>query len=158
MSEQPRHGSRSRLAERLPADLAVVVGLALLATGLLLWPSGGPLVRLVGSLPLFVFLPGYAIVAALFPEEGESVSRGGDRHGLGVFDRTVTPLERLAYAVGTSIVVVPLAALAVDVALSGLSVYPVALSLSGITVGAAVVAGGRRAALPPERRFRVPYS
>lgn len=75
--------SRSRLAQigllvpepirRLPADLIAVVTLVILACAGVLVPgiNETPL-RIIVGLPLVLFLPGYVLVAALFPEAGES--------------------------------------------------------------------------------------
>jgi len=57
----------------LPADLAAVVGLVGVACLFVLVPvlNETPL-RVVLGLPLVLFLPGYALIAALFPEAGST--------------------------------------------------------------------------------------
>lgn len=57
----------------LPADLVAVVVLVLVTCFVVLVPvvNETPL-RIVFGLPFLLFLPGYALVAALFPEEGTS--------------------------------------------------------------------------------------
>ena len=57
----------------LPADLVAVVVLVLVTCLVVLAPvvNETPL-RIVFGLPFLLFLPGYALVAALFPEEGSS--------------------------------------------------------------------------------------
>ncbi|GAB3411398.1 hypothetical protein GCM10027435_02950 [Haloparvum alkalitolerans] len=62
-----------RPVRRLPADLAAVVLLTLLTLASVFIPivNETPL-RVVFGLAFVLFLPGYAFIAALFPEEGES--------------------------------------------------------------------------------------
>src|SRR6056297_3234219 len=57
----------------LPADLAAVVGLTLCTIVVVFvpWLNETPL-RIIVGLPFVLFLPGYAFIAALFPEAGES--------------------------------------------------------------------------------------
>lgn len=61
-----------RPIRRLPADLAAVVVLTLLTLGSVFLPvvNETPL-RVVFGLGFVLFLPGYALIAALFPEQGE---------------------------------------------------------------------------------------
>ncbi len=71
---------------RLPADLVATIGLTI-ATVLVValpWVNETPL-RVVFGLPFVLFLPGYAFIAALFPEAGESpvADSEGDRSGTG---------------------------------------------------------------------------
>ena len=74
-----------RPVRRLPADLAAVVAVVVLSDLAALLPvvRETPL-RVVFGLPLVLFVPGYAFVAALFPEAGEppgvaGVDDGGSR-------------------------------------------------------------------------------
>lgn len=69
-----------RPVRRLPADLAAVVALTLLTVGSVFVPvvNETPL-RVVFGLAFVLFLPGYAFIAALFPETGASpVETGTD--------------------------------------------------------------------------------
>jgi len=159
MSERFRNSYRQWVIARLPADIALVIGFSLLATILIVGPGvTSPLVQFLAVAPLFVFLPGYAIVAALFPRTDDtrlqSHTQRGERDS---FNPSVSPLERVACSVGVSIAVVPLTGLVVNVTLSGISPLSIALSLAGITIVSAVIAGERRAALPVNERFQIPY-
>lgn len=75
-----------RPLRRLPADLAAVVAVVLLTNVVVLAPvlRETPL-RVVLGLPFVLFVPGYAFVAALFPEAGTgtspAVGRAGDDAG-----------------------------------------------------------------------------
>ncbi|ESP90020.1 DUF1616 domain-containing protein [Candidatus Halobonum tyrrellensis] len=139
-----------------PADLvAVVVFVALAGCAALL-----PVVRETLARPLFallfsVFVPGYAFVAALFPERGESADGSdaadpGDASG-------IDGMERVALSFGTSIAIVPLVGLVLNFTPWGLRLGPILVSLSGLTLLFAYVGAQRRAALDPDDRFRVPY-
>ena len=63
---------------RLPADLAAVVVLVVAAVLVVTVPglNATPL-RVVFGLPLVLFLPGYALIAALFPEAGRTPHQDG---------------------------------------------------------------------------------
>jgi len=142
----------------VPADIAFVIGFSLLATAVLL--SEGVVASVVKFgfvLPLFLFLPGYAIVAALYPEKDRSSSRATERSGIDSLYGTVNPLERFSFSVGTSIAVVPLVGMILNLGFARLTAESITVSVAGITVASAVVAGQRRANLPAESRFQVPY-
>ena len=68
-----------RPIRQLPADLAAVVVLTLLTLGSVFLPviNETPL-RVVFGLGFVLFLPGYALIAALFPEKGETTAAEDD--------------------------------------------------------------------------------
>ena len=94
--------------------------------------------RVLLGLLLVLFLPGYSLVAALFP-------RKDDLDGI----------ERIALSFGLSIAVVPLLGLALNYTPLGSRLVPVLLGLSLFTVLLAVVAGVRRVRMPEAERFVV---
>jgi len=95
-------------------------------------------VRIILGLLLVLFLPGYSLIAALFP-------RKDDLDGI----------ERIALSFGLSIAVVPLLGLALNYTPFGIRLVPVLVVLSMFTVSIAVVAGVRRLGLPDGERFVV---
>ena len=141
------------LRETVPADLAAVLVLVALVDVAALAPvvRDTPL-RVVLGLPMVLFLPGYALVAALFPERGEPTDEdaGTRREG-------IDGIERVALSFGTSIAVTPLLGLALNFTPWGIRLVPILVVLSAFTVGATLVAVRRRLDLPAEERFRVPY-
>lgn len=141
----------------VPADLALVIGVTLLTVLVTTLPviRETPL-RIVLGLPFVLFLPGYAFVAALFLEAGES-PRSDDHSEGRIRDRGIDLIERAALSFGMSIALVPLIGLALDLASQPLSFGPILLSLSSFTVLCTVVAVVRRRRLPPTKRFVVPY-
>lgn len=151
----------SRPVRMLPTDVSVAIALALLADLVVLVLDAPSLVRfVVGSFFLF-FLPGYAVVAALFPgrippdtnrfdRDAGRVDRLLARHG------TIGIGERVALSVGTSLTALVLVGLAIAGSPWGLALEPLLVALTGLVVVGGLVATVRRRKLPAERRFRVP--
>jgi uncharacterized membrane protein len=151
----------------LPADLAAVVVLTLATVFAVVTPgvSETPL-RVVLGLPFVLFLPGYALIAALFPEagvspdedvvhesdagDGDPAEEAGEREG-------IDGIERVALSFGLSIAVVPLVGLVLNFTPFGIRLAPILASVSGLTLVLTAVAARRRRQLPEEERFRVPY-
>jgi len=74
-----------------------------------------------------LFLPGYATVEALYPEEG-----------------ALSPLERVALSIGLSLAVVPLIGLLLNYSPWGIRLGPVLTSLAAYTEGVALLASYRK--------------
>jgi uncharacterized membrane protein len=115
--------------------------------------------RILFGLPLVLFVPGYALIGALFPEAGggptpaeESPAEEseGERSG-------IDGIERVALSFGLSIAVVPLVGLVLNFTPWGIRLVPIMVSISGLTLGLTAVAARRRQALPESERFHVPY-
>jgi len=168
----------------LPADLAAVVVLTLL-TGVVVFvpPINDTPLRVLFGLPFVLFLPGYAFIAALFPEAGESPvaeaekrdggdetvdehavdnsdSETDDESRFGFTDRQrsgIDGIERVALSFGLSIAIVPLLGLVLNFTPWGIRLTPIMLTVSGFTLVATGVAARRRAVLPVDERFSVPY-
>jgi len=132
---------------------AIGVVVLVAATDLIfLLGDGGTGLELVLG-PLFVlFLPGYAVVTALFPRRGVRRTEAGDDFA----SETVDGVERLLLSVGISVVVAPLFALALNFTLVGLDPAAVVATLSVFTVVATGVGAWRRSRVAPERRFTLP--
>ncbi|GGL44967.1 hypothetical protein GCM10009037_30460 [Halarchaeum grantii] len=134
-----------RPLRRLPADIAATVALTLVGVLLPVLPvlKETPL-RVLFGLPLVLFLPGYALVAALFPEAGSD-------------DAGIDGVERVALSFGLSIAVTPLLGLVLNFTPWGIRLIPILVAVGGFTLVAAGVAAVRRWETPSEERFRVPY-
>ena len=174
MSEGP--GWRAllpRSVRTFPPDLTAVVAIVVLTCAAALVPGvrETPL-RVVVGLPFVLFVPGYAFVAALFPEAGSGPGNGdvdqrddsdGDASDsdAGVTtptgDAGIDGIERVALSFGTSIAIVPLVGLVLNFTPWGIRLVPILVAVGGVTVVAAYVGARRRQALPPEDRFHVPY-
>lgn len=127
--------------ENTPADLAVVyLWTALSALSIYVPVLNETPFRVILALPMVLFFPGYALIAALFPGNGE-----------------IDGLERLALSFGLSIAVVPLIGLVLNYTPYGIRLDPVVTSLVFFTLCMAAIAQYRRAGLPRGERFTVPF-
>ena len=125
---------------RPPADLAAAVGWTVLTLFSVYLPfvSETPL-RVLFGLPLVLFVPGYVLIAALFPRNDD-----------------LDWLERVALSFGLSIAVVPLIGLVLNYTPWGIRLDPVLAAVSLFVVAMAAIAVVRRLALPPKNRLTVP--
>jgi uncharacterized membrane protein len=97
--------------------------------------------RVMLSLPGILFLPGYCLIAALFPRDSD-----------------IDLIERIALSFGLSIAVVPIIGLGLNFTPWGIRLEPVLVSLTLFTLAMILVAHYRRALFPPEERFRFPFA
>ncbi len=121
-------------------DLTLVILITLLCIPFVLIPPLNEIspVRIILGLPLVLFLPGYSLIAALFP-------RKDDLDGI----------ERIALSFGLSIAVVPLLGLALNYTPFGIRLSPVFTLLSVFTISLAISAYVRSSMIPEEDRFSV---
>lgn len=96
--------------------------------------------RIPLGLLMVLFVPGYALIAALFPRQGD-----------------LDGIERVALSFGLSIAVVPLIGLGLNYTPWGIRLIPVVISLAIFTVAMAIVAYFRRTRLPIDDRFSVEF-
>ena len=122
--------------EQMPADLLAAVVLALAVLLFTLTPLSGLFLRIPIGLLMVLFVPGYVLIAALFP-------RKGDLDGI----------ERIALSFGLSIAVVPLIGLGLNYTPWGIRLIPVVISIVAFTLLMAAVAYWRRISLSQEERF-----
>jgi uncharacterized membrane protein len=125
----------------LPTDLKVVISLVLLTGVFTLLPllNDSP-IRTVLGLPMVLFLPGYALIAALFP-------RKDDLDGI----------ERIALSFGLSIAVVPLLGLGLNYTPWGIRLVPVLIAISVFTLVMVLIAAHRRKGMGADA-FSVPFT
>ena len=83
--------------------------------------------RVLFGVLLVLFIPGYALIAALFPAAGD-----------------IDGIERIALSFGLSIAIVPLTGLALNYTPWGIRLDPVVTCLSLLTLGLCLVAQYRR--------------
>jgi len=125
----------------VPADLAAIaVWTVVTAIVVFVPPIDETPIRAAIGVAFLLVVPGYALVAALFPD-----------------DRAIDGLERAALAIGTSIAVVALVGLALSVTPWGLRTVPIVVAHGGLTLGLTAIAVQRRRDCAPNDRFRVPY-
>jgi uncharacterized membrane protein len=124
-----------------PLDLALaVVWLAANILVIYLPVLSETAVSAIFILPGILFLPGYCLIAALFPVDGD-------------IDLT----ERIALSFGLSIAIVPLIGLGLNFTPFGIRLDSILVSLTIITLAMILVAHYRRSLLPFEKRFRFPF-
>lgn len=129
------------------ADLGVALAALLLADAAVFLPvvSESPL-RLALVLPVLLLVPGYAVVAALFPEDrGLPSARPADDPRLGL-------LGRVVLSVGASVGVVAAVALTLDFTVFGFQLVPLLAGVTVLTVAATAAAWARRRAVPAPRQ------
>jgi len=97
-------------------------------------------IRIVLTLPLFLFIPGYCFIAALFPRV-----------------REISVAERVALSVGFSLALVSLMGLVLNFTPWGITLDPVVLVVTVFTLLVVLVAWYRRAQLPVNERFTVSF-
>lgn len=165
---------------RIPTDLGVVTVFVLLTCLSVLLPvvRDWPL-RLLLAMPFVLFVPGYVLIAALFPESGPAGNEadrstdGADRPTDGTdrptddgsaaerirarFDAGIDLLERTALSFGASIAIVPLLGLVLDFTPWGIRLVPVVVAVAGFTLLTTAVAAVRRWNVPESERFSVPF-
>lgn len=135
---------------RVWQEIGDLIGISLFAVvgdGLLAGPLDFPLVvRWLFAFPLLCFVPGYALLSALFPATGRPERRETVRGA------SLPTLDRLALSVATSLAIVALLAV-VSNALWELSLAPVLGLVALSTIGASVAGVLRRDRVAPENRF-----
>jgi uncharacterized membrane protein len=125
--------------KKLPADLLIISVLVLFAFVFALTPVfEGTFIKIVLGLPLVLFIPGYALLAALFPKKND----------LGA-------IERFALSFGLSIAVVSLLGLLLNFTF-GIKLVSVLFTLFIYTVILTLVTVYRREKLSEGERFTVP--
>jgi uncharacterized membrane protein len=97
-------------------------------------------IRAILTLPGILFLPGYCLIAALFPGESD-----------------IDLIERIALSFGLSIAVVPLIGLGLNFTPWGIRLEPIVVSLTLFMLAMILVALYRRSLLPAEERLRIPF-
>lgn len=136
---------------RVLVDLVVVTLVTAATVGLAVYygEQGGPAPLRVPLGFLFIFfIPGYALVSALFPRGG--ALDNGITNGL-----LLSPLERIVLSVGLSLALVPLVGLGLTLVSQPLGLRSVLFSLGSLTVGGVTVAAIRRFRTPARERFHV---
>ena len=145
----------------LPADLSLLLILNLATVVTVVVPSleGTPLRTVLGA-SFVLFVPGYAVVSALFPEaNGDRRERttAATRRSAEPPRRSVDGPERALLSIALSAVVAGLSGFGLHLMPLRLRPLTVLVPLTAVTVVATLLAVRRRGRIPHERRFRVPY-
>lgn len=143
----------------LPPDLGAVLAVLFVTDFFVLTPvlNETPL-RVVFGLPLVLFIPGYAFVAALFPEAGDPpADLDNDTDATDLVTSGIDGIERVALSFGLSIALVPMIGLVLNFTPWGIRLVPILIALNSLTLVATAIAVQRRLVLPESERFSVPY-
>src|SRR5512137_1185283 len=124
----------------MPSDLLAAILMALATLVFTLTPLSDLPVRIPLGLLMVLFVPGYTLIAALFPKIGD-----------------LDGIERTALSFGLSIAVVPLIGLGLNYTPWGIRLIPVVVSLAIFTVAMAAAAYWRRMNLQAEERFAIHF-
>ena len=114
--------------------------------------------RTVLAIPLVLVLPGYALVSALFPDKPNDDYQSFDteKTGLGsplLVSGGLKAIERMVLSVVFSVALVPAITLFAAITPGGVTLEPVLIGLSMLTVILALLAIGSRYRCPADRRF-----
>lgn len=126
--------------KKIPSDLLAAAILALATLIFTLTPLSNLPVRIPLGLLMVLFVPGYTLIAALFPKKAD-----------------LEGIERTALSFGLSIAVVPLIGLGLNYTPWGIRLTPVVISLAIFTIVMAAAAYWRRMHLPAEERFSIQF-
>jgi uncharacterized membrane protein len=123
-----------RLDNRTVLAAIVILTLALIPLALF---TSGP-VRIIVSFLCLLFFPGYAVLSALFPKQGD-----------------IGMVERIALSFGVSIAVLPIIGLVLNFTPWGIKLMPILVSVAAFTLIAAAIGFIRELVLPVEKRLRL---
>jgi uncharacterized membrane protein len=131
---------KTRIFEESSLDLKlIVVYLLITLIFLTVSPLDTTIIRTLLGIPLVLFIPGYVLIAALFPKKND-----------------LDGIERIALSFGLSIAIVPLLGLGLNFTPWGIRFGPIIATLILFTLFFVVIAHVRRLRLSPGERFIVP--
>jgi uncharacterized membrane protein len=147
----------------VPLDIAVIAGYLLVSNVLLyVVPTGNVVVRSLVGVPLLFLVPGYVLVAALFPGQKAQVELAEtddtDARQTDSDSRRLDWRERLALSFGSSVALLPLLGLALSVSGLGYNAVTIVSAISIVSALGLIPAVVYRLREPPTKRLEVPTS
>ncbi|OPY26715.1 MAG: hypothetical protein A4E28_02341 [Methanocella sp. PtaU1.Bin125] len=125
----------------IDVDLLIIVAYTLVTLASIYLPVvNETVIRSALGLGMVLFVPGYALIAALFPGRTD-----------------IDAIERTALSFGLSIAVTPLIGLALNFTPWGIRLDPIVVCLTAFTIICAAAANYRRHRLKPEERFSIDF-
>jgi uncharacterized membrane protein len=122
-------------------DLKLIIGFVIVTLAFIYVPViNGTIIRSALGLVMVLFVPGYALIAALFPGK-----------------KDIDGIERAALSFGLSIAVSPLIGLGLNYTPWGIRLDPIVVCLTIFTLACVLMANKRRHGLPKEERFNVDF-
>lgn len=139
----------------LPLDLLFVVVFLLVADALVSTVVTWPFLRILVGLPVLFFLPGYVLLAALFPAAAEEgTERDSYEHAYEV--GSIPFPTRIALSFGLSVALIPVYSILLALSPVGFGASSILALLTVHVLLGAVIGAARRMRLPHGERFRVP--
>lgn len=123
--------------------------------GVLLSGSLDGAARTILGLPLLVFVPGYAVLAVLFPRHRDGTA---PRAFAGVADGALTSFERIALSFGVSLALLPPLALVIEVFAAGFGPWTILGGVNAFIIASLVAAAIRRFTIYETEGFDEPRS
>jgi uncharacterized membrane protein len=126
----------------IPSDIFIIIAYTILTVIFIVVPPlSNTWIRTVLGLPMVLFFPGYALIAALFPKKDD-----------------LDGIERIALSFGLSIAVVPLLGLGLNYTPWGIRLIPILVTLVIFTLIMCAITIYRRSELPGGEVFSVPFA
>lgn len=148
---------RLHVGHRFPRDLAVLIGLLLVADVSILAPviRDTPL-RVPFGFLLVLFIPGYALTVVIFPDHAIAADPAAEQSTADATrtsqTRGLDGVERVTLSIALSVVLVMLTALGLHLSGIGIRLRPALILLNIIVVGTTGGAAVRRRQVPLDRR------
>ncbi|KAB1189936.1 DUF1616 domain-containing protein [Haloferax sp. MBLA0076] len=119
--------------------------------------TSGTVPRLLFGIPLLVFLPGYALVSAVYTKSDvpPTVTDGTQASASRWAGRSIDVYTRLGLSVASSVAIVAMVAYVLNFTAFGISPVPTLVTVSALTIVFSLVALWRRRAVTPTERFSV---
>ncbi|MFC1947596.1 DUF1616 domain-containing protein [Chloroflexota bacterium] len=128
------------MSVKLKDELIALNFLSILLLLCILFLPVNPL-RIILGIPFVLFLPGYSLIAALYPRK-----------------TGISGTERILWSIGLSIAIVPLIGLCLNLIPSGINLIPMAISMTSFISIMSAVAWYRRRNLVEYERFSVSFT
>ncbi len=147
---------------KITGDIYAVIGYLLIANLLLLYalPATAPVPRSIVGFPLLFFIPGYILIAALFPARETAARLDGsyttDTQSTLTNSRGLAWRERLALSFGSSVALLPLFGLVISLIGLDYDAATIVSTTSVMCVLGLIPAVVSRSREPPSIRFHVP--
>lgn len=125
----------------IPSDLLITSVWTVITFIFVITPAlQNSIIRTILGIPMVLFIPGYVLIAALFPKKDDLDS-----------------IERIALSFGLSIATVPLLGLALNYTPFGIRLIPILITLSIYTITMTIVAIYRRNVLSEDVQFSIRF-
>ncbi|WP_232688784.1 DUF1616 domain-containing protein [Halobacterium zhouii] len=158
MSEEHAHGQWTSTVRRWSAsltDLLVVVAYVAVADAVLIDDALSPAVRAMVGFPLLLFVPGYVLLAGLFPRDAPARRVADNRLFAAVSEGALRPGERVLLAFGVSVALLPPFGIALSVLDLGWEPATVVSATTAALFVGVAAAAARRLRIPEGERFAV---